>query len=294
MNNFLPGLFDNYDPLGQPVRVHEGKDWKLAHGRAEAFLPSLPSGTVDMVFTSPPYNLQKDYEKKRLSLAGYLGEMSYIVSHCVRVLKPGGSFCWQVGNTLTKRGVLVPLDCLFYSIFSSFTSLCLRNRIVWIFGHGEHYRRRFSGRHETLLWFTKGMDYDFHLDLVRVPAKYPNKKHFKGARKGQLSGNPLGKNPGDVWDIPNVKSNHCEKEKHPCQFPIALPRRMIRAATKPGAIILDPFVGSGTVILAALLEGRIGWGCERDGEYVSLTLDRIDRWSRGDLVFRGDEAPKDC
>ena len=56
----------------------------------------------------------------------------------------------------------------------------------------------------------QGAKYYFDVDLIRVPSKYPHKKAFKGPRRGQLSGNPLGKNPGDVWVIPNVKSNHVE------------------------------------------------------------------------------------
>jgi len=87
----------------------------------------------------------------------------------------------------------------------------LRNRIIWHFGHGLHAKNRFSGRYETILWFTKTNEYIFNLDPVRVPQKYPGKKHFKGPNKGKLSCNPKGKNPSDIWEIPNVKSNHVEK-----------------------------------------------------------------------------------
>jgi adenine-specific DNA-methyltransferase len=90
--------------------------------------------------------------------------------------------------------------------------LKLRNRIVWTFGHGLHCQKRFSGRHETILWFTKSDDYKFKLDPVRVPSKYPFKKYFKGPNKGRISSNPLGKNPADVWDIPNVKANRAEDQ----------------------------------------------------------------------------------
>ncbi|MBQ7592778.1 MAG: hypothetical protein IJU48_00315 [Synergistaceae bacterium] len=71
----------------------------------------------------------------------------------------------------------------------------LRNRIIWHFGHGLHCSKRFSGRYENILWFTKSDDYTFNLDDVRIPSKYPGKKYFKGAKKGELSGNPKGKNP---------------------------------------------------------------------------------------------------
>src|SRR5271155_3291541 len=77
----------------------------------------------------------------------------------------GGSICWQVGHHVSKN-VEIPLDALIYGIFAKSESLKLRNRIVWTFGHGEHCRRRFSGRHETVLWFTKGDGYHFDLDAI--------------------------------------------------------------------------------------------------------------------------------
>src|ERR1041384_3300304 len=91
------------------------------------------------------------------------------------------------------------------------------------------------------LRYSKGRRYRFDLNAVRVPQKYPGKKHYKGPKKGKLSGNPKGKNPSDVWEIPNVKSRHVEKTKHPCQFPVALVQRLVRALTLPGSLVVDPF-----------------------------------------------------
>jgi adenine-specific DNA-methyltransferase len=171
----------------------------------------------------------------------------------VRVLREGGSLCWQVGHHV-KNGVAVPLDALVYQIFAEQEELFLRNRIVWTFGHGVHAARRFSGRHESILWFTKGHHYEFCLDAVRIPPKYPGKRHYKGPNKGRLSGNPLGKNPSDVWEIPNVKSRHVEKSDHPCQFPVALVQRLVRALTKRGALVVDQFMDYGTSTAAAILK----------------------------------------
>lgn len=148
-----------------------------------------------------------------------------------------------MGNYV-DNGEIIPLDILLYPIFSSF-KLKLRNRIVWHFGHGLHASKRFSGRYEVILWFTKTDEYVFNLDNVRVPQKLPNKKHFKGPNKGKLSGHPLGKNPSDVWEIPNVKSNHVEKTIHPCQFPVELIERLVLALTDEGDWVFDPFIGGG-------------------------------------------------
>jgi len=205
--------------------------------------------------------------------------MTPIISELVRILRPGGSICWQVGNGV-RRGEVIPLDALYYPIFKS-NGLSLRNRIVWSFGHGLHAQRRFSGRHETILWFTKGDEYVFNLDSVRVPAKYPKKKHYKGPNKGRLSGNPLGKNPGDVWEIINIKALHPEKTDHPCQFPVALVDRLIKSLSNPGDIVVDPFLGSGTTLIAASINGRKGVGIEISQKYIKISKQRMKDFIRG-------------
>jgi len=125
---------------------------------------------IKLVVTSPPYNLDKAYETPA-ELDHYLALLRPIVDELMRVLSPEGSVCWQVGNYV-EAGEIFPLDIIFYPFFKQH-GLKLRNRIIWHFGHGLHASRRFSGRYETLLWFTKGERYTFNLDAVRVPAKVP-------------------------------------------------------------------------------------------------------------------------
>ena len=244
----------------------------ILHGDALEELKKIPSDSVQLVVTSPPYNIGKEYEVKR-EYSEYLDDMKPIISELVRVLRPGGSICWQVGNGI-RRGEVIPLDAIYYPIFKS-QGLSLRNRIVWSFGHGLHAQRRFSGRHETILWFTKGNEYIFNLDSVRVPSKYPKKKHYKGPKKGQLSGNPLGKNPGDVWEITNIKALHPEKTDHPCQFPVALVDRLVRSLSNPGDLVVDPFLGSGTTLLASAINGRRGLGIEFSDKYIKIAKRRM-------------------
>jgi adenine-specific DNA-methyltransferase len=226
----------------------------------------------------------KPYETS-IDTADFLKMHEQLAPLLVRALKDGGSLCWQVGHHV-HNGVVTPLDALVYAIFSKQQELLLRNRIVWTFAHGVHASHRFSGRHETVLWFTKGDDYAFDLDAVRVPQKYPGKRHYKGAKKGQLSGNPLGKNPSDVWEIPNVKANHIEKTNHPCQFPVALVQRLIRALTPVGGIVVDPFLGSGSAAVAAALEQKNFAGCEIQQAYVDIAKTRVKRLRDGHLVHR--------
>lgn len=192
---------------------------------------------------------------------------------------------------------MFPLDIYYYQIFKRH-ALKLHNRIIWHFGHGLHASNRFSGRYETILWFSRSDDYIFNLDNVRVPAKYPGKRHFKGPKKGQPSGNPLGKNPSDIWqiirqdwekelwDIPNVKSNHPEKTEHPCQFPVELVERCVLALTNEGSWVLDPYAGVGSTVIAAIKNNRNAIGIEKEEQYCRIADQRIKDFSEGRLKIR--------
>lgn len=267
----------------------------MLNGDCLTHLKTLPESSVDLVFTSPPYNIGKAYEKES-SLADYLEFQKKVIVELIRVLKPSGSLVYQVGNYV-KNGEIIPLDTLLHPVFFDF-GLKMRNRVVWTYGHGLHAKNRFSGRYEVAVWYTKGDDYTFNLDSVRVPSKYPFKRHFKGPKKGELSGNPLGKNPSDVWEfvkrewgsgvleIPNVKNNHPEKTEHPCQFPIELPERFILGLTNESDVVLDPFGGSGSTLLASVKHGRKYVYIERDSTYFTLATKRLNDFNEGKLKFR--------
>ncbi len=275
-------------------------DYRIENGDALSTLSNIESGKFDLIITSPPYNIGKSYETKT-TIENYLETQEEIISELVRVMSPKGSLCWQVGNYVDK-GEIFPLDIFYYQIFKKL-NLKLRNRIIWHFGHGLHASNRFSGRYETILWFTKTDDYIFNLDNVRVPAKYPGKKHFKGPKKGQLSGNPKGKNPSDIWEIviqdwekglwniPNVKSNHPEKTEHPCQFPIELVERCILALTDKNSWVLDPFAGVGSTVIAAIKNNRNALGIEKERDYCKMAYDRINDLKEGRLRMRPINKP---
>lgn len=247
------------------------------------YLPTVPDASVALTVSSPPYNVGKDYEDT-LTLSAYVTSIVPVIAQLWRVTQDGGSVCWQTGNMI-DCGEVIPLDVIFYPIFKQF-GFKLRNRIVWHYEHGLHPRRRLANRHETILWFTKGDAYNFDVDPVRVPQKYPGKRHFKGPNRGELSGNPLGKNPGDVWIFPNVKSAHPEKTAHPAQFPVELAERCVLSMTRPGDTVLDPFAGTGTTLIAATKHGRIGIGCECRPDYVAIGLDRLSQLAAGTLAMR--------
>ena len=280
-------IASSFDPQAQAV---------IAPGDCLKSLAKTPDGFAKLIITSPPYNIGKVYEKAT-KLHDYLAAIEPILDELVRVLSPEGSLCWQVGNYVEK-GEVFPLDIFYYPFFQA-RGLHLRNRIIWHFDHGLHASKRFSGRYETLLWFTKTDSYTFNLDPVRVPSKYPGKTNFKpGPNYGKPSGNPLGKNPSDIWrivlqdwetalwNIPNVKANHPEKTIHPCQFPIELVERCVLALTNEGDWLLDPFSGVGSAMLAALKNDRRAMGCEKEKEYIALAKNRINDLRSGALRYR--------
>lgn len=275
-----------FDPESRIV-LHEGDTLQ--------YLRTVPDSTASLIVTSPPYNIGKEYETRQ-SIEAYLRGQEPVIDELVRVLTEDGSLCWEVGNYI-QDGEVFPLDIYYYTLFKN-RGLKLRNRIIWHFGHGLHASKRFSGRYETILWFSKSDHYTFNLDSVRVPSKYPGKRHYKGPNIGKPSANPLGKNPSDIWeivaqdweaelwDIPNVKSNHPEKTDHPCQFPIELVERCVLALTDEDDWVLDPYCGVGSALIAGIKHNRRAMGCDREGEYIQVARDRIEAFYRGELPIR--------
>lgn len=273
---------------------------QIINGDSLLLLKKIENGKFDLIVTSPPYNVGKSYETKT-SIEKYLETQEEIIKELVRTLSDKGNLCWQVGNYVDK-GEVFPLDIYYYQIFKKH-GLKLRNRIIWHFGHGLHASNRFSGRYETILWFSKTDDYIFNLDSVRVPAKYPGKLHFKGEKKGLPSGNPLGKNPSDIWEIiandwetamwniPNVKSNHPEKTEHPCQFPIELVERCVLALTNEKSWVLDPYAGVGSTVIASIKNNRNAVGIEKEKKYCDIAKQRIINFNEGNLKIRPINKP---
>jgi adenine-specific DNA-methyltransferase len=276
-------------------RWRRGNNYTLVRGDCAKLLPRIPTRSVNLILTSPPYCIGKSYENNTKA-EDFLPALEKILPDLIRILRVGGSICWQVGYHVTDN-IVTPLDVLVCEMMREYSVMKLRNRVVWTFGHGLHIEDRFSGRHETLLWFTKGKRYRFELNAVRVLQKYPGKRHYKGERHGDLSGNPKGKNPSDVWessdvwDIPNVKANHVEKTVHPCQFPITLARRIIAATTKKNALVLDPFAGAGTTGIAAASLQRRFVGAEINHKYHRLAVRRLAGALGGELIYRPDWKP---
>jgi adenine-specific DNA-methyltransferase len=261
----------------------------LFRGDCLELIRRIPDNSVDLTIASPPYCMGKPYEKSR-SVEDFIAAQKQVLPAIARITKDGGSICWEIGYHVFN-GDVYPLDYAVFSILKEIDGIVLRNRIVWTYGHGEHARKRFSGRHETVMWFTKGSDYTFDLDAVREPQKYPGKRKYNGPHKGEYSSNPKGKNPSDVWSIPNVKAKHVEKLRHPCQFPIGLADRLVRALCPKNGLVFDPYMGSGSSGVAAILNGRWFVGAEINKSYMNIASRRLAQAYDGTVPHRPVDRP---
>jgi len=270
------------------IKQQDGFFWQ---GDVLTLLDSIKEKQIfDLVVTSPPYNIGKSYESIQ-DMDKYFLFQEQVIKGIDINLKSTGAICWQVGNYIDKKNKSIyPLDFGFHEIFNGL-GYKLKNRIIWKFGHGMHAKKRLSGRYETILWYVKSDNFTFNLDEIRVPSKYPKKKFYKGPKKGQISSNPLGKNPEDVWEIPNVKGNHIEKTLHPCQFPIGLIERLVLGMSNPNEVIFDPYMGVASAGLAALMHKRKFIGAEINADYVNEGLKRMKALKLGSLKYRSHDKP---
>lgn len=256
--------------LGSPF--YEDEDVLIYHGDCVDIMKLMPSSSIPLTVTSPPYNIGKEYEKV-MDLEEYLKWTEDWIDSVYNLTSSKGSFWLNLGYIkMYGTAKAIPLPYLIWNRVPFF----LIQEIVWNYGAGVAGRKFFSPRNEKFLWYVKDEDeYVFNLDDVRDPnVKYPNQK-----KNGKLKCNPLGKNPTDVWQIAKVTSGRDRSSKertaHPAQFPIELIRRILLASSNKGQIIFDPFLGSGSTAIAALYEKRKVIGIEMNKDYADIAVERI-------------------
>ncbi len=261
--------------LGKPA--HRGDGFLIYQGDCMEYLQRIDPGSIPLTVTSPPYNIGKEYESI-CDIDDYLDWCESWIRQIHRVTSVDGAFWLNLGYvSLAERAKAIPIPYLLWDRVPFF----LLQEIVWNYGAGVATKHSFSPRNEKFLWYVKNPDeYVFNLDEVRDPnVKYPNQK-----KNGKLKCNPLGKNPTDVWQFAKVTSgkdrSSKERTPHPAQFPIAVVDRIVKACSVPGDVILDPFLGSGSMIEAALRNDRLAIGFELNPKYVELAASRIERFLR--------------
>jgi adenine-specific DNA-methyltransferase len=256
--------------LGEPALEFPGV--LLYQGDCLHFLRHLPTELIDLTVTSPPYNIGKEYEFIRAT-DEYLNWCATWMTEVHRVTTKAGAFWLNLGYfEVPALGKAVPIPYLLWNR----SAFYLMQEIVWHYGAGVGTKKTFAPRNEKFLWFVKDREgYVFNLDEVRDPnVKYPNQK-----KNGKLKCNPLGKNPSDVWMFPKVTSGRLrsskERTEHPAQFPTAVIERIVRACSNRGDLLLDPFMGSGTVAEVGLRTGRPVLGFEIYPKYIDTAGRRI-------------------
>ena len=241
-------------------------------GDCRELLKTVPSKSVRLVVTSPPYNIGKPYGKykDKISLCDWQELLNDVTKEVYRILTPDGAFFLNlspvpVGNSKE----IVPLPFIGYKIFKD-NGLYLRNMITWTFNNMQNCTNRLSGRYENILWGVKDIDnYIFNLDDIRIP--YISKGDKRLSEGG-------GRNPTDVWYFNRV--NNMTKKKlglsHPTIYPLPMIVRIVKMATNLGDTVLDPFAGSGTSLVASKIMGRNCIGFELDGKYKSECMKRLE------------------
>jgi adenine-specific DNA-methyltransferase len=259
--------------LGTPA--YETSNIAIYHGDCLEFMSMLPSQSIDLTITSPPYNIGKEYEKVR-QLDQYLDWCETWIKEIYRLTNSFGAFWLNLGYLeIPGKAKAIPIPYLLWDR----SPFYLIQEVVWNYGAGVAYRQMFSPRNEKFLWYAKDSNnYIFHLDKIRDPnVKYPNQK-----KNGKLKCNPLGKNPTDVWQFPKVTSgknrSSIERTAHPAQFPINVIDRIVKGCSNENNIILDPFMGSGSTAEVALKNKRYAIGFEIDEKYIGYIATRIENY----------------
>ncbi|MDR1551940.1 MAG: site-specific DNA-methyltransferase [Prevotellaceae bacterium] len=281
----------DYFNINQP-NIYQVQDCCFTIADCIETLNNMPKKSVNTIVTSPPYNLNKKYGKydDNRTFEEWENLIDRVANSAFDVLTDNGSFLLNVSPIPDKKTKeIVPLDAIAYFVFKR-NDYALRNSIVWHFNNMQNCVNRLSGRWEAILWFVKDINnYQFNLEDIRIPYITKNDKRLVGG---------TGRNPTDTWnfDIPesdfwyfdrvnNMTKNKLGIEEHPCIFPVPMIERIIKMTTQKGEVVLDPFLGSGTTLVAAQNLKRIGLGMELDEKFAPIIKQRVEKESKIDLFL---------
>ena len=268
----------NFDLTSQDiVPKYSRKNGLLYENDCIDILIRIPSGSIDMIFADPPYNIKKADWDKFESQEQYIAWSMKWISECSRILKENGSL----------------FICGFTEVLADLKHPSMRyfkycKWLIWHYKNKANLGSDWGRSHESILLLRKSNKFTMNIDPIRIPynehtLKYPvrtqaeTSQYAKGkAERPAWSPHPLGAKPKDVIEIPTTCNGMGEKTKHPTQKPEELLRKFVLAASNPGDIILDPFCGSGTTAVVAEQLGRHWIGCEINPEYNSWAIARID------------------
>jgi site-specific DNA-methyltransferase (adenine-specific) len=253
------------------------KNGLLFTGDSLHWLKFVETASIDLVFADPPYNIKKADWDRFDSQEQYINWSVEWIGEVSRILKSEGTLyiCGfsEILADLKRPAMRFFSDCKW---------------LVWYYRNKANMGNDWGRSHESILHLRKSKNFTMNTDAVRVPysshtLKYPihpqaeTSQYGKGKSDAPLwEPNPLGAKPRDVIEIPTTCNGMGEKTKHPTQKPEELLRKIILASSNEGDIVLDPFSGSGTTVVAAEQLNRKWIGCEQNAEYNEWAINRID------------------
>ncbi len=250
------------------MRTFTDGEHEVVHGDVLEALAGIGTGTVDLVFADPPYNIGKDFDGvgDRREEGEYLAWCGRWIDECRRVLRPGGSFYLMASTQMMPH---LDLYCR-----ARFTIL---SRIVWAYdSSGVQARRSFGSMWEPILHMAAGGGAaTFNAEDILVEAKTGARRGLIDYRKEPPRPYASRKVPGNVWNLPRVRFRMGEYENHPSQKPEALLERIIRASSHPGDLLLDPFAGTFTTGAVARRLGRRSISIEINEAYARIGIRRL-------------------
>jgi DNA modification methylase len=286
-----PSLY-NRDGMLEPNQILQGDSIEILNKAEE--------GWADLVFADPPFNigyLYHGYDDQR-DVNEYLDFSRNWMKAVHRALKPTGSFYLAIGDEFAADLCVIARRELGFH---------MRNWIVWHYTFGQQTKKKFAKSHTHILYFTKSgpgseEGFTFNADAVRVAsARQTTYADNRANPKGKLPDDtwylrpqetpePFFAGDGDTWNVSRVCGTFKEREGwHGCQMPIGVLNRIIAASSNPGDVVLDPFNGSGTTVVAAAMMGRKYVGIDQSAEYVGYARKRLEH-----VLEATRAAPPDC
>lgn len=259
----------------------------ILKGDCLEIMESLESGTVDLVYADPPFYSQRDYGEftdEWESFDAYLGFIEKRLIQMHRLLKPTGSVYLHCDPTASHY-IKVVMDGIF-------DRKNFRNEIIWCYSRpSAPGQRQLSRTHDVIFWYSKGKEWVFNVDAIRTSYSDSSLRR-KGYKSNNLFGNKdgkseivtlndLGKFPEDWFYLISLRGNFKEYVGYPTQKPLALLDRIIKASSNEGGVVLDPFCGSGTTLVAADRLGRKWVGIDENEKAVELAGERIEKSRKG-------------
>jgi site-specific DNA-methyltransferase (adenine-specific) len=215
-------------------------------------LRKIPSGSIQLIICDPPYNINLAQWD---NFHNYTEWASKWIKESERVLSESGSIAIFGGlQYQSEAGSGDLLEIINYMRHQS--NMLLANLIIWHYFNGMGAHRFFANRHEEIAWFAKSKKYFFDLDAVRIPFDEKTKIAYLRDKRLRPDSIEKGKNPTNVWSIGRLNGNSLERVGHPTQKPKEVIKRLIRALSYKGSVVLDFFAGSGVTTRVCIEEGR--------------------------------------